>query len=148
MSKALVGLLLTMLVAVAAFNIVVSLVMVVRDKRGDIAILRTMGISLGTIKRIFLVQGSLIGLIGTAAGLLLGIVLSLSAGSLVEWLEAVLDMELLSADIYPVNYLPSDIRVTDLVLVCVLALLLSLVATLYPSSRAAGTRPAEILRHE
>lgn len=148
MSKTLVGLLLTMLVAVAAFNIVVSLVMVVRDKRGDIAILRTMGISLGTIKRIFLVQGSLIGLIGTAGGLALGIVLSLSAGSLVEWLEALLGIELLSADIYPVNYLPTDIRLTDLLLVCVLALLLSLAATLYPSSRAAATRPAEILRHE
>lgn len=148
MSKALVGLLLTMLVAVAAFNIVVSLIMVVRDKRGDIAILRTMGISLGTIKRIFLVQGSLIGLIGTAGGLALGIVLSLSAGRLVEWLEAALGMELLSADIYPVNYLPSDIRLMDLVVVCVLALLLSLLATLYPSSRAARTRPAEILRHE
>lgn len=148
MSKALVGLLLTMLVAVAAFNIVVSLVMVVRDKRGDIAILRTMGTSLGTIKRIFLVQGSLIGLIGTAGGLALGIVLSLSAGSLVEWLEAVLGMELLSADIYPVNYLPTDIRFVDLLLVCVLALLLSLAATLYPAARAAATRPAEILRHE
>lgn len=148
MSKALVGLLLTLLVAVAAFNIVVSLVMVVRDKRGDIAILRTMGTSLATIKRIFLVQGCIIGCIGTFAGLLLGIVLSLSAGSLVEALEALLGMQLLSADIYPVNYLPTDIRAADLVLVCVLALLLSLAATLYPSSRAAGTRPAEILRHE
>jgi lipoprotein-releasing system permease protein len=148
MSKALVGLLLTMLVAVAAFNIVVSLVMVVRDKRGDIAILRTMGTSLGTIRRIFLVQGCIIGCIGTALGLVLGILLSLSAGSLVEGLEALLGMELLSADIYPVNYLPSDIRALDLVMVCVLALLLSLTATLYPSARAAGTRPAEILRHE
>jgi lipoprotein-releasing system permease protein len=148
MSKALVGLLLTMLVAVAAFNIVVSLVMVVRDKRGDIAILRTMGTSLGTIRRIFLVQGCLIGLIGTGVGLLLGIALALSVGSLVEWLEAVLGTELLSADIYPVNYLPSDIRSGDLALVCVLALLLSLAATLYPSARAAATRPAEILRHE
>ncbi|MGA0806119.1 MAG: lipoprotein-releasing ABC transporter permease subunit [Pseudohongiellaceae bacterium] len=148
MSKALVGLLLTMLVAVAAFNIVVSLVMVVRDKRGDIAILRTMGTSLGTIRRIFLVQGCLIGLIGTGVGLLLGIALALSVGSLVEWLEAVLGTELLSADIYPVNYLPSDIRSGDLALVCVLALLLSLAATLYPSARAAATRPVEILRHE
>jgi lipoprotein-releasing system permease protein len=148
MSKALVGLLLTMLVAVAAFNIVVSLVMVVRDKRGDIAILRTMGTSTGTIKRIFLVQGCLIGLVGTVAGLLLGILLALSAGTLVEALEAVLGMELLSADIYPVNYLPTDIRVADLVVVCLTALLLSLAATLYPSARAAATRPAEILRHE
>lgn len=148
MSKALVGLLLTMLVAVAAFNIVVSLVMVVRDKRGDIAILRTMGTSSGTIKRIFLVQGWLIGLIGTLCGLALGIVLALSAGTLVEQLEALLGMELLSADIYPVNYLPVDIRLTDLLVVAVTALLLSLAATLYPSSRAAAMRPADILRHE
>lgn len=148
MSKSLVGLLLTMLVAVAAFNIVVSLVMVVRDKRGDIAILRTMGTATGTIKRIFLVQGCLIGVIGSLAGLALGIVLALSVGSVLEGLEAMLGMELLSADIYPVDYLPSDIRASDLLLVCLTALLLSVAATLYPSSRAAATRPAEILRHE
>jgi len=148
MSKTLVGLLLTLLVAVAAYNIVVSLIMVVRDKQGDIAILRTMGTSLRTIRRIFLVQGFIIGMIGTGAGLLLGIVLSLSAGSLVSWMETLFGIQLLSADIYPVNYLPSDLRSSDLILVCVLALALTLLATLYPSSRAAHTRPAEILRHE
>lgn len=148
MSKALVGLLLTMLVAVAAFNIVVSLIMVVRDKKGDIAILRTMGTPLATIRRIFLVQGFIIGLIGTLAGLVLGIILSLSAGSFVAALESLLGIQLLSSDIYPVNYLPSQLRSGDLLLVCVLALSLSLLATLYPSSKAARTRPAEILRHE
>lgn len=148
MSKALVGLLLTLLIAVAAFNIVVSLIMVVRDKKGDIAILRTMGTSLRTIRQIFLVQGFIIGLIGTATGLVLGIVFALSAGSFVAGLENLLGIQLLSSDIYPVNYLPSQIQVPDLVLVCLLALLMSLLATLFPASRAARTRPAEILRHE
>lgn len=148
MSKSLVGILLTLLVAVAAFNIVVSLIMVVRDKQGDIAILRAMGISLASIRRIFLVQGMLIGIIGTGFGLLLGVVLSLSVGSIYEALESLLGVQLLSADIYPVDYLPSQIRGGDLFLVCILSLSLSLLATLYPASRAAATRPAEILRHE
>lgn len=147
-SKTLVGLLLSLLVAVAAFNVIVSLMMVVRDKQGDIAILRTMGASLGTIRRIFLVQGFIIGLIGTLAGLLLGTGMTLVAGDVVAGLEQVLGMELLSADIYPVNYLPTELRMSDILLVCSLALLLSLLATLYPSARAARVRPAEILRHE
>jgi lipoprotein-releasing system permease protein len=147
-SKTLVGLLLSLLVAVAAFNVIVSLMMVVRDKQGDIAILRAMGTSLGTIRRIFLVQGFIIGLIGTLLGLLLGIGMTLVAGDVVIWLEQVLGMELLSAEIYPVNYLPTELRGSDMLLVCSMALLLSLLATLYPSARAAGVRPAEILRYE
>jgi lipoprotein-releasing system permease protein len=147
-SKTLVGLLLSLLVGVAAFNVIVSLVMVVRDKQGAIAILRTMGTSLGTIRRIFLVQGFLIGLIGTGAGLVLGLVLTWSAAPLVDWIQALTGIEFLSSDIYPVNYLPTQIRIDDLVLVCALALLLSLLATLYPAARAARIRPAEILRFE
>lgn len=147
-SKTLVGLLLSLLVAVAAFNVIVSLVMVVRDKRGDIAILRTMGTPLHTIRRIFLVQGLIIGLVGTLLGLLLGIGMALVAGDMVTWLEGVLGTELLSADVYPVDYLPVDLRMGDTILVCILALLLSLLATLYPAARAAATRPAEVLRHE
>jgi lipoprotein-releasing system permease protein len=148
MSKTLVGLLLTLLVGVAAFNVVVSLIMVVRDKQGDIAILRTMGTTLGTIRRIFLVQGFIIGLIGTALGVVLGIGFALIAGDLVAGIESLFGTEFLSSDIYPVNYLPTEIRVVDVAMVAALALLLSLFATLYPAARAASVRPAEILRYE
>jgi lipoprotein-releasing system permease protein len=147
-SKTLVGLLLTLLVGVAAFNVVVSLIMVVREKQGDIAILRTMGTALGTIRQIFLVQGFIIGMIGTLLGVALGIGFSLIASDLVTGLESVLGMQFLSSDIYPVNYLPTQIQTLDVALVAALALLLSLLATLYPAARAAKVRPAEILRYE
>jgi lipoprotein-releasing system permease protein len=148
MSKTLVGLLLSLLVAVAAFNVVVSLMMVVREKRGDIAILRTMGTSTPTIRNIFLVQGLFIGLIGTALGVVVGVLLSLSVGDLVAALQAITGVQFLSADIYPVNYLPSEVRFADIALVSALALVLSLLATLYPAAKASRTRPAEILRYE
>lgn len=148
LSKTLVGLLLSLLVAVAAFNVIVSLIMVVREKQGDIAILRTMGTPLGTIRSIFLVQGFIIGLIGTLLGLGLGLLMALVAGDAVAWLEGALGMDFLSAEVYPVDYLPTEIRLYDVALVCVLALSLSLLATLYPAARAARIRPAEILRYE
>jgi lipoprotein-releasing system permease protein len=148
MSKALVGLLLTLLVAVASFNVVVSLMMVVREKQGDIAILRTLGASTTTIRNIFLVQGLFIGLIGTGCGVALGVLLSLSISEIVEWLQTITGVQFLSADIYPVNYLPSEVRFSDIVLVSGLAIFLSVLATLYPAARAASTKPAEILRYE
>jgi lipoprotein-releasing system permease protein len=148
LSKTLVGFLLTLLVAVAAFNIVVSLVMVVREKQGDIAILRTMGTSYGSIRNIFLVQGFSVGLIGTFFGLLLGILFSLTVSDVIAWLERALDIQFLSADIYPVNYLPSQIQTADLVLVCGLSLFLTMLATLLPAHSAARVDPANALRFE
>ena len=93
-------------------------------------------------------QGFIIGLIGTLSGLVLGILMAFVAGDMVAWLETLLHMKFLSSDIYPVNYLPTEIRVQDLIMVCSLALVLSLLATLYPAARAAKTKPAEILRYE
>tara|TARA_B110000305_G_C19427567_1_gene634453 strand:- start:114 stop:1379 length:1266 start_codon:yes stop_codon:yes gene_type:complete len=148
LSKSLVGLLLSLLVAVAAFNVVVSLIMVVKEKQGDIAILRTMGASLGNVRNIFLVQGFYIGLIGTLAGLVLGIIFSLTISDIVSWIEVILDMQFLSADVYPVNYLPSQIRILDLIVVCGISLGLSMLATILPAQSAARVDPAEVLRYE
>lgn len=148
LSRTIVGLLLWLLVAVAAFNLVVSLVMIVRDKRGDIAILRTLGASPAMIGRIFVLQGSLIGLIGTSLGLVAGIALSLTVSDLFAWVEARSGMELLSAEVYPVDFLPSQLRLADIVAVCGGVLVLSLLASLYPAWRAARVHPAAALRAE
>lgn len=148
LSKNMVSLLLFLLVAVAAFNVVVSLFMIVRDKQGDIAILRTMGTGVKTIRNIFIVQGALIGLIGTGIGLVIGVVLSLTVTDLVAGLEKMLGIQFLSAEIYPVNYLPSQLQLGDTLLVCGVSILLSILAAIYPAFRAARTQPAEVLRHE
>ena len=148
LSKNMVGLLLFLLVAVAAFNVVVSLFMIVRDKQGDIAILRTMGTSTSSIRNIFIVHGLFIGLSGTVAGLILGLLLTFLLTPFVAWLESSFGLQFLSADIYPVNYLPTQILVSDVFVVCAVALLLSVLATLYPAFSAAKVKPAETLRFE
>ena len=135
-------------VAVAAFNIISTLVMVVTDKKGDIAILRTLGATPGQIMATFMVQGTVIGVIGTLIGGVLGILAALNIGSWIAALEKLLGHKFLSADVYFIDYLPSQLMGEDVVLVCGAALLLSFLATLYPAWRAARTQPAEALRYE
>ncbi len=148
LEKKMIGLLLFIIVAVAAFNIVSTLVMVVTDKRSDIAILRTMGASSGTIMRTFMVLGGFIGVVGTIVGTLLGIVLALTVTDLVAWIEQVLGIQFLSAEVYFISYLPSELVWMDVVTICCSSLVISLLATIYPAWRAAQTQPAEALRYE
>lgn len=148
MSKNLVSLLLLLIVAIAAFNVVSTLVMVVVDKQKDIAILKTLGLGTRQTLSIFVIQGGLIGFIGTVIGIIAGIVLSLSIQSLVSRLESLLGISFLSSDIYPVSYLPSALYWQDVALIAGVSFLMSLLATIYPAWRAGRVKPAETLRYE
>ena len=146
--KRVMFIILLLIVAVAAFNIVSTLVMAVTDKQADIAILRTLGASPGSILQIFVVQGVLIGVIGTLIGVVGGVVLGLHIDVVVPALERMFSVQFLSKDIYYISDLPSDVQWTDVVTICVVSLVLSFVATLYPSWRASRVNPAEALRYE
>ena len=137
-----------MVIAVAAFNIVSTLVMVVRDKQSDIAILRTSGATPADILRIFVTQGSVIGVVGTLSGLALGVLVALNLEGIVQFMESTFDVKLLAADVYFISDLPSDLRWGDVTKICVIAIVLSLLSTLYPAWRGARTRPAEALRYD
>lgn len=146
--KTVMFVILTLIVAVAAFNIVSTLVMMVTDKQSDIAILRTLGASPGAIMRVFLVQGTLIGVIGTVLGVIFGVTLSLNVETLVPAIEQMLGTKFLAADIYYISDLPSELHQSDVVRITLLSLVLSVLATLYPAWRASRTDPAEALRYE
>jgi len=148
MEKAMIGLLLLLIVAVAAFNIISTLVMVVNDKKGDIAILRTLGSTPGQIMAIFMVQGTVIGVVGTFIGAVVGIIAALNVSAVIAGLEKLIGHKFLNADVYFIDYLPSQIMAEDVWMVCGAALVLSFLATLYPAWRAARTQPAEALRYE
>lgn len=148
MSKNLVGMLLFLIIAIAAFNLISTLIMVVVDKQGDIAILRTMGASSGDIMAIFMLQGGLIGGIGAGLGLLLGWLLSYIASPFVQWLEQLLNIQFLHSDVYPISYLPSQFAWPDALKVALIALAISFLVTLYPAWRASRVQPAEALRYE
>lgn len=146
--KRMMFIILTLIIAVAAFNLVSTLVMVVRDKHPDIAILRTLGASPGTIMRIFVVQGATIGLIGTVMGVVGGVLLALNVGTVVSTVESAFGFRVLSPEIYFLSSLPSDLRFADVWLTALISLLFAFAATLYPSWRAAKVNPAEALRYE
>ncbi|OYQ42959.1 lipoprotein-releasing system transmembrane subunit LolC [Rhodoferax sp. TH121] len=146
--KRMMFIILTLIVAVAAFNLVSTLVMTVTDKRADIAILRTLGASPGSIMGIFVVQGAMVGVIGTLAGLLLGLGVAFNIDVIVPALERLLGASFLPQDIYLISRMPSDPQQSDIVPVAVIALLMAFVATLYPSWRASQVNPAEALRYE
>jgi len=146
--KRMMWIILTLIVAVAAFNLVSTLVMTVTEKQSDIAILRTLGARPASVMVIFIVQGALIGLIGTFAGVAGGLLLANNLDVIVPAIEGVIGVQFLPKDIYFISNLPSDPRASDIVPITVISLLLSLVATLYPSWRASRTRPAEALRYD
>lgn len=148
MEKTVMFIILSLIIVVAAFNIISTLVMLVTDKQADIAILKTMGLSPGGVMVIFIVQGMMIGVIGTLLGAVGGTVLALNVEAIVAGIEQLLNTEFLSADIYYISDLPSDLQTGDVVRFSLLALGLSLVSTLYPAWRAGRTRPAEALRYE
>ncbi len=146
--KRVMFIILLLIVAVAAFNIVSTLVMAVTDKRADIAILRTLGAAPRDIMKIFVIQGALIGAIGTLVGLLLGVVVATNIDVIVPAIESVLGFKFLAKDVYYISDLPSDLHLNDVIAVAVTAFVLTLLATIYPSLRAARTNPAEALRYE
>jgi lipoprotein-releasing system permease protein len=146
--KRVMFIILTLIVAVAAFNIVSTLVMVVTDKRSDIAILRTLGASPRSIMVIFVIQGAVIGLFGTLLGVLGGVSLALNIETIVPAIESFFNVQFLAKDVYYISEVPSDLHWHDVFVMTSVAMVLSLLATLYPAWRAARTHPAEALRYE
>lgn len=148
MEKTMMFFILVLIIAVAAFNLVSSLVMIVKDKQAEIAILRTLGATPKMIMVIFLMQGLLVGLIGTSIGLLLGLLLAYNVTDLVNFLQSYFNVTLLSSNVYFVDFLPSKVHFTDVLRVAFVAVSMSFLATLYPAYQASKTQPAEALRYE
>ena len=147
-TKSILFVILLMVVAVAAFNIVSTLVMVVKDKQADIAILRTIGAQPGSILRIFITQGTIVGVVGTLVGVGLGVLIAVNLETIVGFLESALGIKFLAADVYFISDLPSELQLGDVVKIGSIAFVLALVSTLYPAWVAARTAPAEALRYD
>ncbi|WP_422416717.1 lipoprotein-releasing ABC transporter permease subunit [Pseudomonas sp. GZD-222] len=148
MEKTMIGLLLLMIIAVAAFNIIATLIMVVNDKGADIAILRTIGATPAQIMGTFMVQGTLIGIVGTLIGGVLGVIAAINVSQIVGWLERVSGQHIFTSDVYFISSLPSELQWGDVALICSAGLVMSFLATLYPAYRASQVEPAYALRYE
>jgi lipoprotein-releasing system permease protein len=148
MEKRVMFIILTLIVAVAAFNIVSTLVMAVTDKRADIAIMRTFGAGPSSIMSIFMVQGALIGVIGTLAGAVIGVLIALNIETIVPMIESLFHVQFLAKDVYAISDLPSKLEWPDVITIVIMSFVLSLLATLYPSYKASTINPAEALRYE
>jgi lipoprotein-releasing system permease protein len=146
--KTMMTIVLMFIAGIAAFNIVASLMMVVNEKEKDIAILRTLGLEPYRVRRVFLIQGAVIGVGGTLAGALGGILLAANLETILPWLEQTFGFQIMPGDVYYVSEVPSEIRLQDILLVPGMALVISMLATIYPSRRAARVQPAEVLRYE
>jgi len=146
--KLMMGLMMLLIVAVAAFNIVASLVMVVTDKRMDIAMLRTLGLTPREVLGVFVTQGTVIGWMGTGLGVALGTLLAYNVGDVAAWLQRTFGFQIMDADVFYITRIPTDPHVTDIVGIALAAFALALLATIYPALRAARTQPAEALRYE
>jgi lipoprotein-releasing system permease protein len=148
MEKTVMGILLSLIILMGAFTLVNSQVMLVTDKQADIAILRTLGLTPGGVMQVFMVQGTLIGIIGTVLGFIGGVTLTWNLERILDGIEALFNVTLLPEDVYYITGLPTDMQTQDVVLTLIVALLMSFLATLYPAWRAARTQPAEALRYE
>lgn len=148
MEKTMMFFILLLIVVVAAFNLVSSLVMVVNDKQADIAILRTLGISPNSIKKIFMIQGSIIGVSGAILGAIGGVLLAGNLETIIPWLEDTFGFKVFPADIFYISKVPSELHMSDVWMITIAALVLAVVATIYPANRAAAVQPAESLRYE
>ena len=146
--KKMMFIILVLIIAVAAFNLVATLAMTVTDKQADIAILRTLGASPRSIMKIFMIQGALVGIIGTLAGVTVGVVLALNIDVIIPFIERMLGMQFISMEIYFISALPSDLRWPDVFVIAAVSVGLAFIATLYPSFAASRVKPAEALRYE
>lgn len=148
LEKTMMFIIMTLIVAVAAFNVVSMLIMVVTDKQSDIAILRTLGVPAHSILWVFIIQGSLIGFVGTVLGTLGGVLLAMNVGDIVASIESLLDTDFIPSSVYYISDLPSEVQMNDVMLVAAISFFLTVIATLYPAFRAAKTEPAKALRYE